>query len=684
MATFEDIETSSDSDDEEANMALMARKKIREQHKEETHNVPVKHELQVMVVVQRTCVCCRVLESTLLRRCEEESVKRETDTFHLPIGEVTITLDDVSCLLHIPITGEMLNHLGTSCTTEEGAHIGFPMMEKIYAANLRKALKAEKDEESEEVVLGYRECTIRAFLLYLIGGTILTNKSMQYVDVIFLSYLQDLRLVNTWNWGASGLSYLYHYLEKATHPRCGNHGGYNCMFQAWIYEHFKRFGGGWVSEKYSHQNPICAKYLPLKGYKYSDEHMTTLDRMEGDEVTFRPYEDHRHICPFEDICWYSGWIMCESAMICPYMPECVLRQFGHVQSIPIHPDDLQKLVLIGNPARPANMEVIIEEDNADDKQDTHSVLNFHNFVLKSRIVLPHFAKTRGFDSQMFLDAFIGQEEKVYRLKKALYGLKQAPRAWYSEIDSYFIQQGFQKSQSEPTLYVKHQGKDDILLVAVYVDDLVYPSNNKKMVENFKIEMMKKYEMNDLGLLHHFLGIEVYQDEYGVFICQKRPDLMFAASLLSRFMSKPSHLHLGAAKRVLRYVMGTMEYGIRFEKNSKLEVKDYCDSEWAESVDDMKNTSGYVFNLGSCVISWCSKKQDTVAQSSAEVKYLAAEQLGMTFGWLWLTVVDPVDIVIAIKFGFGSRLCEGKVLAPLTSVLPNVNHVDNLARMSVVT
>lgn len=80
-------------------------------------------------------------------------------------------------------------------------------------------------------------------------------------------------------------------------------------------------------------------------------------------------------------------------------------------------------------------------------------------------------------------------------------------------------------------------------------------------------------------------------------------------------------------------MGTMEHGIRFQKNSKLEVKGYCDSDWAGSVDDMKSTSGYVFSLGSGVISWCSKKQDTVAQSSAEAEYLAAGLATQQSLWL---------------------------------------------------
>ncbi|GJX42263.1 retrovirus-related pol polyprotein from transposon TNT 1-94 [Tanacetum coccineum] len=115
----------------------------------------------------------------------------------------------------------------------------------------------------------------------------------------------------------------------------------------------------------------------------------------------------------------------------------------------------------------------------------------------------------------------GKEEKVYKLKKALYGLKQAPRAWYSQIDGYFKEKGFDQSKSEPTLYVENLGTNDILIVALYVDDLVLTGNNKKIIEDLKNEMMQKYEMSDLGLLNHFLEMEIYQDEGGVFICPEK-------------------------------------------------------------------------------------------------------------------------------------------------------------------
>lgn len=117
------------------------------------------------------------------------------------------------------------------------------------------------------------------------------------------------------------------------------------------------------------------------------------------------------------------------------------------------------------------------------------------------------------------EGFNKKDGRVLKLKKALYGLKQAPRAWYSKIDGYFGEQGFKKSVSEPTLYVQIKGKI-LLIVSLYVDDLIITVNDSKMIEEFEQEMMKSFDMSDLGLMHYFLGMEVCQDD-GIFISQKK-------------------------------------------------------------------------------------------------------------------------------------------------------------------
>ncbi|KAG6486941.1 hypothetical protein ZIOFF_055522 [Zingiber officinale] len=221
-----------------------------------------------------------------------------------------------------------------------------------------------------------------------------------------------------------------------------------------------------------------------------------------------------------------------------------------------------------------------------------------------------------------------------------------------------------------------------------------PKSNKKMIEEFKDDMTQKYEMSDMGLLQHFLGMEIYQEEETIFICQKmyaetilkkfnmlgcnpvstplimgeklkkedggkaadathyrslignlpyliatRPDLMYVASMLSRFMQSPSHFHLGVAKHVLRYVQGTTDLGLSFQKNYTVNLVGYCDSDLGGSLDDMKSTSGYCFSFGLAMISWLSKKQQSVVQSSAEAEYISTSLAASQTIWLRRILAD---------------------------------------------
>ncbi|RVX14987.1 Retrovirus-related Pol polyprotein from transposon TNT 1-94 [Vitis vinifera] len=287
----------------------------------------------------------------------------------------------------------------------------------------------------------------------------------------------------------------------------------------------------------------------------------------------------------------------------------------------------------------------------------------------------------------------GQEEKVYLLKKALYGLKQAPRAWYSRIDEHLQSLGFVKSPSEATLYVK--GTDaNLIVVSVYVDDLLVTGSNEKLVKEFKAEMLKVFEMTDLGLMSYFLGMEVKQDHDGVFISQKkyakeilnkfhmddckrtstpmnqkekfskddgtekvdesqyrsligclmyltatRPDIMFLVSLLSRFMHCASEVHFQVAKRIVRYIKGTTNYGIKYSYCQNFKLHGYSDSDWAGSIDDMRSTTGFCFSFGSGIFSWSSKKQDVIAQSTVEAEYVAANATVNQAIWIRKILAD---------------------------------------------
>eukprot|EP00253_Pinus_taeda_P036255 PITA_36255 len=174
-----------------------------------------------------------------------------------------------------------------------------------------------------------------------------------------------------------------------------------------------------------------------------------------------------------------------------------------------------------------------------------------------------------------------QKSHVCRLKKALYALKQAPRAWYERIDSYLMKLGFTKSEVDPNLYFKVEDDKPLTLV-LYVDDLFLTDANP-LIHKCKRELDSEFEMNDLGLMHYFLGLEVWQKLGEIFLSQGK----YVVKILERF----------------------------------------------GNVVDRKSTFGCYFSLGSTSISWISRKQKSVALSTTEAEYIAASMASCEAVWL---------------------------------------------------
>ncbi|RDY02153.1 Copia protein, partial [Mucuna pruriens] len=262
---------------------------------------------------------------------------------------------------------------------------------------------------------------------------------------------------------------------------------------------------------------------------------------------------------------------------------------------------------------------------------------------------------------------IGHKNKVYILKKALYGLKQAPRAWNRRIDCFFLQLDFNKCTTEYEVYVR-----------ATVDDLLVIGSNTTNFDEFKRRIMLEFEMTDLGL-SYFFGMEFVTTSEGIFMYQKRyatdvlkkfhmldcnftqtsvecgiklekegsdksidatlyrhivgylrflyssqPNIAYGVGLISRFVDHPRLSHLLAAKRILRYIKGTLDYGLLFSKHVRSvsdEIYGYCDSDRRSDKTNRKVQQSMCL---SCVM---------VALSSCEAEYIVASMGACQALWL---------------------------------------------------
>lgn len=276
------------------------------------------------------------------------------------------------------------------------------------------------------------------------------------------------------------------------------------------------------------------------------------------------------------------------------------------------------------------------------------------------------------------------EKLVCKLNKSLYGLKQSGRNWNETIHDYLSKEGFVQSLADPCVYRKFVDDDasKCIILVIWVDDLIISASNNKLLDDVKKSLSDKFKMKDLGILHWFLGtefvcsdgmiemkqsryIEKILEKFGMDSCKPkatpaivgldkfidmespaledpnlyrqivgsliytmtgtRPDLCHIVTRLSQYMSKPTVATLNAAKHVLRYLKKTSSFSLKFKRvDHPLELIGFSDSDWGGSVSDRKSISGYGFQLCKTgpLVSWKSKKQQTVALSTCEAEYTA--------------------------------------------------------------
>ncbi|GJV20072.1 retrovirus-related pol polyprotein from transposon TNT 1-94 [Tanacetum coccineum] len=254
--------------------------------------------------------------------------------------------------------------------------------------------------------------------------------------------------------------------------------------------------------------------------------------------------------------------------------------------------------------------------------------------------------------------------------------KQAPRAWYDILSSFMLSQNFSKGFVDPTLFIRRECKE-LLLVQIYVDDIIFAASTPELYDLFAKIMCSKIKMSMMGNISFFVGLQISQSPRGIFINQSkysfeslkkydfdtcdpmdtpmvekskldedkegkavdpshyrgmidtllyliasRPDLQFSICMCARYQAQPTENHLHAVKRIFRYLRGTVNRGLWYPKDSSITLTAFADADHAGCQDTRRSTSGSMQFLGDKLVSWSSKRQKSAVISSTEAEYIA--------------------------------------------------------------
>nr|CAN62460.1 hypothetical protein VITISV_035911 [Vitis vinifera] len=260
----------------------------------------------------------------------------------------------------------------------------------------------------------------------------------------------------------------------------------------------------------------------------------------------------------------------------------------------------------------------------------------------------------------FLNGFINEEvyveqppgfqsfnfpNHVFKLKKTLYGLKQAPKAWYERLNfSKCMHSEFEMSMMGELnfflgLQIKQLKEGTFINQAKYIKDLLKRFNMEEakvmktpMSSSIKLDMDERGKSIDSTMYRGMIGSLLY-------LTASRPDFMYSVCLCARFQSCPKESHLSAVKRILRYLKGTMNIGLWYPKGDNFELIGFSDAHFASCRVERKSTSDTCHFLGHSLVSWHSKKQNSVVLSTAEAEYIAAGLCCAQILWMKQTLSD---------------------------------------------
>ncbi|CAI5950053.1 unnamed protein product [Closterium sp. NIES-64] len=292
----------------------------------------------------------------------------------------------------------------------------------------------------------------------------------------------------------------------------------------------------------------------------------------------------------------------------------------------------------------------------------------------------------------------------WSLRRPVYGLCQAPREWHDTLRTMLGALGFAPSTADPSLFLRTDTSLPPFYILVYVDDLVFATDDTAGLAHVKSELQKRHTCTDLGELRSYLGLQITRDraQRTITLTQShmvqqvvqhfgftyssplttplptrhslsalpsdesvessgpypklvgclmylmtctRPDLAYPLSILARYVAPGRHRpeHMAAAKRVLRYLCSTSGMGLVLGGRSPVVLTGHADASWADDQATQWSSQGYTFSLGSGSVSWRATRSSSVLGSSCEAEIYAGAMAAQELRWLTYLLTDLVEV-----------------------------------------